>query len=184
MNSVPITPLDSYLKEQPEKVRSFHQVMKTVESIGFALVVVNFITALALSFRWKSIPVQAIPTAWLLLPVTATFLILLIAVHSLVLRAFPSSGLYAVIQRGAVLHLPRKSQQLVTGKAAVSQAWGLLIIGLIAGAFFAVFAWSAWTVNWAILTPMITILGSVMGIVIAISIVLGMAFKIYQKVLK
>jgi hypothetical protein len=178
------TQLDSYLGEQPEAIRSFHQIMKTLETVSFALVIVNFITALVLSFMWKSIPVQAIPTAWLLLPVTAAFLILLIAVHSLVLRAFPSSGLYAVIQRGSVPHLPGKSQEFVTGKAAVSQAWGLLIIGLIAGAFFAVFAWSAWTVNWAILTPMITILGIVMGIVIAASIVGGMLFSIYQKFFK
>ena len=178
------TQLNNYLGEQPEVIRSFHRIMKTLESFCFGLVIVNFIAALVLSFLWKSIPVQAIPTAWLLLPATAAILIILIALHSLVLRFFPASSLYAVIQHGSVPKLPGKSQNLVTGKAAQSQAWGLLIIGLIVGAFFAVFAWSAWTVNWAILTPLITILGSVMGIAIALGIVLGMLFSIYQKVFK
>lgn len=87
-----------------------------------------------------------------------------------------------VYTRGSSIHLPGKPQGFVTGKAAEFRAWGLIIIGLIAGAFFMVFAWSAWTVNWIILTPMITVLGVLMGVVVAVSIVGGMVINIYQKV--
>jgi len=158
--------------------------MKVLESISFGIIITVFIIALVLSFMWKSIRVEAIPTAWLLLPVSASILMLLIGVHALVLRAFPPSGLFTTLQRGSSIHLPRKSQGFVTGKAAEFTAWGLILLGLIAGAFFAVFAWSAWTVNWAILTPMITVLGVLMGVVIAVSIVGGMILSIYQKVFK
>ena len=176
--------LASYLEGQPENIRSFHRTMKVLESISFGIIITVFIIALVLSFMWKSIRVEAIPTAWLLLPVSASILMLLIGVHALVLRAFPPSGLFTTLQRGSSIHLPRKSQGFVTGKAAEFTAWGLILLGLIAGAFFAVFAWSTWTVNWAILTPMITVLGVLMGVVIAVSIVGGMILSIYQKVFK
>ena len=176
--------LASYLEGQPENTRSFHRTMKVLESISFGIIITVFIIALVLSFMWKSIRVEAIPTAWLLLPVSASILMLLIGVHALVLRAFPPSPLFSVLWHGSSIHLPRKSQGFVTGKAAEFTAWGLILLGLIAGAFFAVFAWSAWTVNWAILTLMITILGTLMGVVIAVGIVGGMIFSIYQKVFK
>lgn len=173
-----------HLETVPENLRSFHRMMKVLESIGFGVMIINFITALALSFMWKSIPVAAIPTTWLLLPVSTALLMLLIAVHSLVLRAFPPGGLYKLTQPGSPIHLPGKSQGFITGKAAELTAWGLILVGLIVGAFFAVFAWSAWAVNWAILTLMITILGVLMGVVIAVSIVGGMILSIYQKIFK
>jgi hypothetical protein len=174
----------SYLQGQPENIRSFHRTMKVLENISFGIIIVTFVTALVLSFMWKSVPVAAIPTAWLLLPVSGAILYLLIGVHALVLRAFPPSPLFTTLQRGSSIHLPRKSQGFVTGKAAESTAWGLILVGLIVGAFFAVFAWSVWTVNWAILTPMITVLGVLMGVVIAVGIVGSMIFSIYQKVFK
>ena len=172
--------LASYLEGQPENIRSFHRMMKVLESISFGIIITVFIIALVLSFMWKSVPVAAIPTAWLLLPVSAAILTLLIAVHALVLRAFPPSGLFTIFQGGSPIRLPGKSQGFQTGKAAEFTAWGLILVGLIVGAFFAVFAWSAWTVNWAILTPMITILGVAMGVVIVIS----MLFTTFQKIFK
>jgi hypothetical protein len=176
--------LASHLEGQPENIRSFHRVMKVLESISFGIIIIVFIIALVLSFMWKSVPVEAIPTAWLLLPVSAAILMLLIAVHALVLRAFPPSGLFTIFQRGSSIRLPGKSQGFQTGKAAEFTAWGLILVGLIVGAFFSVFAWSAWTVNWTILTPMITVLGGLMGVAIAVSIVGGMILNIYQKVFK
>jgi len=178
------TQLASYLEEQPENIRSFHRVMKVLESIALSIMIIIFITALVLSFMWKTIPVGAIPAAWFLLPASAAVLMLLIAVHTLSLHAYPPSSLYNIYQGGSPARLFGKYQQFVTGKAADTQALILILVALIVGVFFAIFAWASWTVNWAILTPMINISGVAMGIVIAVGIVGGMILKTYQKLSK
>jgi TRAP-type C4-dicarboxylate transport system permease small subunit len=178
------TQLASYLEEQPENIQSFHRVMKVLESIALGIIIIIFITALVLSFMWKTIPVGAIPAAWFLLPASAAGLMLLIAVHTLILHAYPPSSLYSIYQGGSPARLFGKYQQFVTGKAADTQALLLILVALIMGAFFAIFAWASWTVNWAILTPMINISGVALGVVIAVGIVGGMILKTYQKLSK
>jgi len=178
------TQLAIYLEEQPENIRSFHRVMKVLESIALGIMIIIFITALVLSFMWKTIPIGTIPAVWFLLPTSAAVLMLLIAVHTLSLHAYPPSSLYTIYQRGSPAHLFGKYQQFVTGKAADTQALILILVALIVGAFFAIFAWAAWTVNWAILTPLINISGAALGIVIAVGIVGGMILKTYQKLSK
>ena len=163
--------LASHLEEQPENIRSFHRTMKVLESISIGIIITVFIFALVLSFMWKSIRVEAIPTAWMLMPVSGAIYTLLIGVHTLILRAFPPSDQFSSLQNRSSIHLPGKSRRFLTGKSAEHTAWGLILTGLIVGGFFAVFAWAAWTVNWAILAPMITVLGVLMGVAIAISIV-------------
>ena len=174
----------SHLAEQPASVRSFHRLMNVLESISLGLIILVFIVALVLSFMWKSIPTQAIPTAWFLLPVSGAILLLLICVHGIVLRIFPPSSLYLVLQRGSSIPFSGKTQQFRTGKSAVSLAWGLLVLGVVLGGFFATFAWAAWTVNWDFLTPMITVLGTFMGVAIAVGIVGGMIAKTVQQIKK
>ncbi|OGN89429.1 MAG: hypothetical protein A2Y88_04665 [Chloroflexi bacterium RBG_13_48_10] len=178
------TQLASYLEEQPENIRSFHRVMKVLESIALCIMIVIFITAFVLSFMWKTIPVGAIPAAWFLLPTSAAGLMLLIAVHSLILHAYPPSGLYSIYQGGAPARLFGRNQHFVTGKAARTHALILILVALIVGAFFAIFAWASWTINWALLTPMINISGTALGVVIAVGIVGGMLLKTYQKLSK
>ncbi|NJD58280.1 MAG: hypothetical protein FIA98_02645 [Anaerolineae bacterium] len=158
--------------------------MKVLESITLGIIIVIFITALALSFMWKTILVAAIPTAWFLLPTSTSVLMLLIAVHSLCLHAYPPSGLYSFFQGGSPTRLLGKYQQFVTGKDADTQAIILILMAVTVGAFFAIFAWASWTVNWAILTPMINISGVALGIAIAVGIVGGMILKTYQKLHK
>jgi hypothetical protein len=178
------TQLACYLEEQPENIRSFHRVMKVIESITLGIMIIIFIAALVLSFMWKTIPVGAIPTAWFLLPTSTALLMMFIAVHSLVLHAYPPSALYNIYQAGSPMRQFGKYQQFVTGKAADTHAWVLILVALIVGAFFTIFAWASWTVNWAILTPMINISGVALGITIAIGIVGGMIVKTYQKLSK
>jgi hypothetical protein len=178
------TQLASYLEEQPEPIQSFHRVMKVLESIALGIMIIIFFTAFVLSFMWKTIPVGAIPAVWFLLPTSAAVLMLLIAVHSLSLHAYPPSSLYIIYQGGSPARLFGKYQQFITGKAADNQAMKWIPVGLIVGAFFAIFAWASWTVNWAILTPMINISGVALGIIIAVGIVGGMLLKTYQKLSK
>ncbi len=178
------TQLASYLDGQPESIRSFHRMMNVLESINLGIMIIIFITALVLSFMWKTIPVAAIPAAWFLLPTSTAVLMLLIAVHSLVLHAYPTSSLYNIYQGGSPMRQFGKYQQFVTGKKADIQSLVLILLALIVGGFFGVFSWASWTVNWAILTPMINILGVTLGIVIAAGIVGGMILKTYQKLSK
>jgi len=175
--------LASHLEGQPENIRAFHRTMNVLEAISFGIMIIIFITALVLSFMWKTIPTEAIPTAWFLLPVSAAISTLLIAVHTLVLKASPP-GSFTVFRSGSPIRVHGKPQGFVTGKAAVVQGWILILVALIVGAFFAIFAWAAWTVNWAILTPMITVLGTLLGVGIAAGIVGGMILKTYQKLSK
>lgn len=172
------------LAEQPESVCSFHRLMNALESISVGLIILVFIVALVLSFMWQSIPTQAIPTAWFLLPVSGAILLLLICIHALVLRIFPPSSLYLVLQKGSSIPFSGKTREFRTGKPAVSLAWGLLVLGVVLGGFFGTFAWAAWTVNWDFLTPMITILGTFMGVAIAVGIVGGMIAKTIQQIKK
>ena len=109
---------------------------------------------------------------------------LLNAVHTLRLHAYPTSFFYKIYQGGSPARLFGKYQQFVTGKAADTQALILILVALIVGTFFALFAWAAWTVNWAFLTPMINISGTALGIIIAVGIVGGMILKTYQKLSK
>lgn len=174
----------SYLKGQTENMRSFHRVMKVSESVGFGIIILVFAVALAFSFMWKTISMAAIPAAWLLLPVSFTILLLLTCVHAIVLGAFPPTGTFSIALRGFPVHLPRKNMGFVTGNRARLLASGLIVVSLVVGAFFAIFAWAAWTVNWALLVPMINILGTLMGFGIAAGILVGILTSIYQKIFK
>ena len=171
--------LASHLEGQPENIRAFHRTMNVLEAISFGIMIIIFIIALVVSFMWKTIPAEAIPTAWFLLPVSAAISTLLLAVHTLVLKASPPSSL-TVFRSGTSIRLPGKPKGFLTGKAAEIRGWGLLLVALVVGGFFAIFAWAAWTVNWAILTPMITILGVLLGVGIAVSILFNMAQKIFK----
>jgi hypothetical protein len=172
------------LAEQPENIRTFHRLMNVLESISVGIIILVFIAALVLSFMWKSIPAQAIPTAWFLLPVSGAVLLLLICVHALVLRVFPPSSLFLIMVKGSSIPFSGKTREFRTGKSAVSLAWGLLVLGIMLGGFFATFAWAAWTINWDFLTPMITVLGTFMGVAIAVGIVGGMIAKTVQQIKK
>jgi hypothetical protein len=158
--------------------------MNVLESISIALIAIVFIAALLLSFLWKSVPTQAIPTAWFLLPVSGVVLLLLICVHAIGLKIFPPSSLYIYLQGSSSIPFSKKTREFRTGKPAILLAWVLIVLGLVVGTFFAMFAWAAWTVNWEFLTPMVTILGYFLGISIAVGILGGMIAKTYQKLSK
>ena len=100
----------SHLAEQPENIRTFHRLMNVLESISVGIIILVFITALVLSFMWQSIPTQAIPAAWFLLPVSGAILLLLICVHAIVLRIFPPSSLYLVLQNGSSIPFSGKTR--------------------------------------------------------------------------
>jgi hypothetical protein len=135
---------------------------------------------LVLSFLWKSIPAQAIPTAWFLLPTSAALLTVLIGIHALIVHAFPPSSFLSIFKNGSPMRMPAQTQGFVTGSKVYGTAWVMVLIGLISGAFFATFAWASWTVNWTILIPLIKVLGVVLGVVIAASILVKLASSVVK----
>ena len=174
--------LAQYVAQQPASKQAFHRWMKGLEVASLVIFAAVFILAMVVSINWTNVPPQAIPTAWFAFVGSFTLTIVLVGLHAVILGAFPPVvGLQAAMLRASSpIKVPGKQSKFVTGRKAMGQGWGLVVLGLIVGAFFAVFAWSAWTVNWVILTPMITVLGVLMGVGIAVSIL----FTMFQKIFK
>jgi hypothetical protein len=174
--------LAQYLEQQPESLRSFDRWMKVLEWASMGVAVILFIVALVVSFLWKSVTVNVIPAAWFAFPACICLTMILTGVHTLVLKVFPP---VAGPQTSAVgLSIPGvtnvKSQQLVTGREALGRGWAFTIGGLVGAAFWGLFAYAAYTLNWEILRPMITVLGVAMGVAIAASILLGIVKGVFQ----
>jgi len=172
--------LVSHLEEKTDNIRDAHRIMQVLEMIFFSVMLLVFLTALVLSFLSKSIPTQAIPTAWFLLPTSAAVLTALIGIHAIIINAFPPSGFLSIFKNGSPMRLPAQPQGFVTGSQARGTAWAMLLVGLIAGAFFGVFAWASWTTNWTLLAPMIKVLGIILGVGIAASILIKMAYSVVK----
>jgi hypothetical protein len=172
--------LATHLETKTETVRYAHKVMQVLEVIFITIMASVFITALVLSFLWKSIPTQAIPAAWFLLPTSAAFLTAMIGFHALIINAFPPSSFLSIFKNGSPMRLPAQPQGFINGNQANGTAWSMVLVGLIAGTFFAVFTWAAWTVNWTILIPLIKILGIVLGVGIAASILVKLASTVVK----
>ena len=164
-----------YLEQQPETSRIFHRWMKRFEWASLGIMLAVFIVAMVVSFNWKNVPQISIPVAWFFYAASLTPTMLLVGLHAIVLRAVPPAI------------LPNKTQKLVTGRKALWAGLGLILLGLIAGAFWGFMAYATWTLNWAMLIPLINILGITFGYGIAISILYSMIYKIFksfQKVFK
>jgi len=180
------SPLAEYVAQQPAAKRSFHRWMRMVELASLAIPIVVFIVALYVSINWQTVPQVAIPTAWLCLPASVTPFLILVGVHAIVLRAFPPTGLLGnplrvayPIPGGQVDKMP-----LRVGRWALGWGWGLVVLALISGVFWGLFAYAAWTVNLAMLEPLIRILASVLGIGIAASIVVSILYSLYRSIFR
>ena len=176
--------LTKYVAEQPETMQAFHRLMKDLEIASLGFVAALFILALYISIDWTSVPPQAIPTAWFAFVGSFSLTILLVGLHAIILRAFPPVGglQYSMVHGYSPIRVPGKQSKFVTGREAVIKGWGVVLMGVFVGAFWAVFAFASWTVNMAILTPMITILATVLGVGIAISIVYSIFTSIIRSI--
>ena len=157
-----------YIEQQPESTQVFHKWMKRLEVASLVLIPAAFILTMYYSIHWTSVQKTFIPIAWFIFAASVTPTMVLIGIHSIILRAFPP------------IVLPGKLQKFVTGREALWLGWGSVLGGLILAAFWALFANSVWTLNLAILEPLIGILGVVMGV----GIVISMLFTTFQKIFK
>jgi len=174
--------LTGYLEQQSKPMRTFDRWMKVLEWASLGVAAIVFVSALVVSFMWKSVPVNIIPAAWFAFPTCICLTMFLTGLHTLVLKVFPP---VAGLSTSAVgLSIPGvtniKSNQLVTGREALGRGWAFILGGLIGAAFWGMFAYASFTLNWDVLRPMITILGVAMGVAIAGSILLGIVKGIVQ----
>jgi len=178
--------LAQYVEQQPASKQAFHRWMKGLEVASLVIVTAVFILAMYVSINWTNVPTQAIPTAWFAFVGSFTITIVLVGLHAAILRAFPPIvGLQAAMVRASSpIKVPGKQSKFVTGRKAVGQGWELVVLGVVVGAFWGLIAYATWTVNWAMLTPLIAILGVVMGVGIAISILFTMVYTTFQKIFK
>jgi hypothetical protein len=176
--------LAQYVAEQPESRRAFDRWMKGLEVASLGLVAALFLLAMVVSIGWTNVPLQAIPTAWFAFVGSFSLTIVLVGLHAIILRAFPPVGglQYSMVHGYSPMRVPGKQSKFVTGREAVIKGWGVVVMGVLAGAFWAVFGYASWTINMAILTPMITILAYVLGIGIAFSIVYSIFSSIFRSI--
>lgn len=176
--------LAEYVALQPESRQAFHRWMKDLEIASLGLVAALFILAMVVSIDWTRVPPQAIPTAWFAFVGSFSITILLVGLHAILLRVFPPVGglQYSMVHGYSPIRVPGKQSRFVTGREAVIKGWGVVLMGVTVGAFWAVFAYAAWTMNMTILTPMITILATVLGVGIAISIVISILTSIFRSI--
>ena len=142
--------LAQYLAEQPQSRRTFDKVMKGLEMAGLALIAGYLAWAIYVSINW-SVP-REIAAVWLAFPMSVAVLLILVGVHAAGLRAFPPIALLSSMQ------------EFSTGSKAVSTGVGFAAVFLVVGAFWGAFAWGIWTNSWAILEPLVQILGVVVGV--------------------
>jgi len=160
--------LAQYVGQQPESTQVFHRWMTRLEMASLAVVAAVFVLAMYLSINWATVPTKTIPTAWFAFPVSFALTMVLVGLHAAILRAFPP------------VVLPGKVQKFVTGSGAMWAGLGSILTGLAVASFWGLFAYSVWTLNLAMLEPLIGILGVVMGV----GIVISMLVTTFQKIFK
>ena len=150
--------LAQYLALQPESIQSAHKVMKGLEVTGVVIIIAAFSVAMVVSIAWKSLNPQVIPIAWFVFAASMGLTMILLGLDAIILQAFPP------------VLWPGKPPAFVTGSGAVWRGWAFIVGGLVAAALWGFFAYATWTQNWAMLRPLINVLGVVMTIAILYSI--------------
>jgi hypothetical protein len=149
--------LAQYLAEQPQSRQTFDKVMKVLELGALALLAGYLAWAIYVSINWTE--PSNIVAVWFAFPVSIVVLLVLIGVHAAGLRAFPPVA-------------PLSSMQaFVTGSKAAGTGAGFAITVILAAGFWGTFAWAIWAENWAVLEPLMHILGVVLVVGIAYAVV-------------
>jgi hypothetical protein len=171
-----------YLEQQPESMRVFHRWMKVLEWVSLGVVAIIFILALYVSFNWTQVQAKAIPTAWFAFPASFSLTLLLLGIHTVILKAFPPVSWFrnATWRVASPIAPTAKTLKFTTGREAIGSGWLVIAGALLLGAFWGAFIYASWTVNWAMLKPLITIL----AIVFAVGFVISLISTTLQKVSK
>jgi len=151
--------LAEYLGQQPESTQSLHKWMKRLEAAGVGITAAAFIVAMYVSIAWESVNPIVIPVAWFAFAASIAPAMIFVGLDAITLRAFPP------------VVWPGKLPKFVTGSGAVWRGWAFILLALVVAAFWGFFAYTVGTLNMAMITPLVTVLGVIMGVGIVVSIV-------------
>ena len=166
------TQLAEYAAQQPASKQTFHKWMKVAEMAGLAIIPAWFAVAMYVSINHTAVPGTTIAAAWFAFPVSFVPLMILVGLHTVILRATVPSV------------LPGKSQKLVTGSRAVWSGWGQIAIALAVGAFWGILAWAAWSFDMALIEVYTRIIGTGLAIIIPAAIILGLISGLYKQFMR
>jgi uncharacterized membrane protein len=161
--------LAQYIAQQPESKQAFHKWMKVLEMASLAIIAGAFAVAMYVSINHTAVPGTTIAAAWFGFPVSVVPLMILVGLHTIVLRASVPSV------------LPGNPREFVTGSKAVWSGWGLIATALAVGAFWGTLAWAVWSFDMALIGIYTRIIGTVLGVVIPASIILGLISGLYKQ---
>ena len=149
-----------HVEQQPASRKVFHQWMQGLEVASLVFVAAVFVLALYVSINWTDVPVKAIPAAWLALPGSFSLTLILLGLHSIILKAFPTgSWMLDVAMQTALPFVPtQKNEPFISGREAAGRGWAFVLMGFLLGGFWGLFVYATWTTNWSLLKPLITIL--------------------------
>ncbi len=153
------TELAAYLAGQSESTGRIHRWMNGLTAASLAVPVGLFIRALYLSINSKGTSPAQITAGWFIFVAGGTLPILLLGLHSAVLRAFPATPISGL------------APQLVTGSKAVASGVGLAVMAAAVAAFWGLFAYSVVTPDWALLEKLVRILTAVVSAVAVVAVI-------------
>ena len=161
--------LAQYVAQQPQSKQAFHKWMKILEVASLAIIAGAFTVAIYVSINHTAMPGTTIAAAWFGFPVSVVPLVILVGLHTIVLRASVPSVLSG------------KPREFVTGSKAVWSGWGLIATALTVGAFWGTLAWAVWSFDMALIGSYARIIGTMLGVVIPASIILGLISGFYKQ---
>jgi len=161
--------LAQYVAQQPESRQAFHKWMKVLEVASLAIIAGAFALAMYVSINHTAVPGTTIAAAWFGFPVSVVPLMILVGLHTIILRASVPSVLSG------------KPQRFVTGSKAVWSGCGLIAAALAVGAFWGPLVWAVWSFDMALIGSYTRIIGTVLGVVIPVSIILGLISGLYKQ---
>jgi hypothetical protein len=114
--------LARYMEQQTEPIRTSHKLLLAVELVGAILYIGLLVLAIWVSVTWKTHSELAIPRWWMASQVSAALLVVILGLHTLVVKAF------------LPIPYPNGKETIVTGRKAVRQGWMLVGLGPLWGA--------------------------------------------------
>jgi len=161
--------LAQYVAQQPASKQAFHKWMKVLEMASLAIIAGAFAVAMYVSINHTAVPGTTIAAAWFGFPVSVVPLMILVGLHTIVLRASVPSVVSG------------KPQKFVTGSKAVWSGWGLIATALAVGAFWGTLAWAVWSFDMALIGIYTRIIGTVLSVVIPAAIILSLISGLYKQ---
>ncbi len=152
--------LARHMEQQAGSIQTAHKLMLALEAIGAIAYSGLFVVAIYVSVTWKTYGDLAVPRWWTASQVCAGLLIVIVGLHTLVVKAY-LPGPYQ-----------SSKEPIATGREAVRQAWKPISLGIL------------WAAAWGGMYLFIVLsgadpIGTFIPFVVIVSVGLGVAWGIW-----